>query len=73
MKMWVQICGREQDDEYPDTASYEILAGGVLRVTSGNDVRLYSPARWEEVMVDTRATDDRAMQAEPLNEDLKWQ
>ena len=27
----------------PDAATYEILTGGVLKVTSGNDIHLYSP------------------------------
>ena len=49
MKMWIQIEGHDEDDEYPDDATYEVLTGGVLKVTSGNDIHLYSPAHWQEV------------------------
>lgn len=38
-----------------DDATYEIITGGVLKVISGNDIRLYSPAHWQELMLDTRA------------------
>jgi len=54
MKMWIQIRDHDEDDEYSDAATYEILTGGVLEVTSGNDIHLYSPAHWQEVMIDTR-------------------
>ncbi|MGA9674203.1 MAG: hypothetical protein WBR28_02790 [Mycobacterium sp.] len=73
MKMWVQIKGRDEDDEYSDAATYEILTGGVLKVTSGNDIHLYSPAHWQEVMIDTRPAVQRDKQAQQLDEDLKWQ
>ena len=59
MKMRIQVQGHDEDDEYPDSASYEILTGGVLKVSSGNDIHLYSPAHWQEVMIDTRPADER--------------
>ena len=73
MKMWIQIRGRDEDEEYPDAATYEVLAGGVLKITSGNAIHLYSPGHWKEVMIDTRPADERARQIEPSDEDLKWQ
>lgn len=73
MKMWIQINGRDEDVEFPDGVSYEVLAGGVLKISSGNDIRLYSPAHWQEVMIDTRATVQRDKQAMPLDDDIKWQ
>ncbi len=71
MRMWIQFCGRDEDAEYPDTATYEILTGGVLKVCSGNDIHLYSPAHWQEVLIDTRPADRRDEPA--VDEDLKWQ
>ena len=71
--MWVQIRGHDDDDEYPETAAYEILAGGVLKVTSGNDVHLYSPGHWQEVLIDTRPEAERDAGAQRLDEDIKWQ
>ena len=73
MQMWIQIKGRDEDDEYSEAANYEILTGGVLKVTIGNDIHLYSPAHWQEVMIDTRPAGQRAKQAQQLDEDLKWQ
>jgi hypothetical protein len=73
VKMWIQIFGHDEDDEYSDDATYEILTGGVLKVMSGNDIHLYSPTRWQEVMIDTRAAVQRDKQAQQLDEDLKWQ
>jgi hypothetical protein len=73
MKMWIQIEDRDEDDEYPDDASYEVLAGGVLKVSSGTDIHLYSPAYWQEVTIDTRPVAQRDQQAQRLDEDLKWQ
>jgi hypothetical protein len=73
MKMWIQINGRDEDVEFPDGVSYEVLAGGVLKISSGNDIRLYSPAHWQEVMIDTRAAVQRDKQAMPLDDDIKWQ
>lgn len=73
MKMWVQIQGHDEDDEYPDSAGYEILAGGVLRISSGNDIRLYSPTHWQEVTIDMRPAAERERQAEQPDEDLRWQ
>ncbi len=73
MQMWIEIQGRDEDDEYSDAATYEILAGGVLKVTSGDDIHLYSPAHWQEVTIDTRPAGQRAKQAQLLDEDLKWQ
>lgn len=73
MKMWIQINGRDDDVEFPDGVDYEVLAGGVLKVTSGNDIRLYSPAHWQEVMIDARPAVQRDKQLPPLDDDVKWQ
>jgi hypothetical protein len=73
MKMWIQIKGHDEDDQYSDDATYEILTGGVLKVMSGNNIHLYSPVHRQEVMVDTRAAVQRDKLAQQLDEDLKWQ
>jgi hypothetical protein len=73
MKMWIQVHGRDEDDEYSDTATYEVLTGGVLKVTSGADIRLYSPTHWQEVVIDTRSAVEREKHAHEIDEDLKWQ
>ncbi|MCV7092185.1 hypothetical protein [Mycobacterium interjectum] len=73
MKMWIQIAGRDDDDAYPDGAAYEVLTGGVLKVSSGNDIHLYSPAYWQEVTIDTRPAGERDGPAEKLDEDIRWQ
>ena len=68
--MWVQIEGRDEDEEYPDSATYEILNGGVLKVISGSDIHLYSPTHWQEVLIDTRPAAERAGAAD---DDVRWQ
>lgn len=73
MKMWIQIQGHDDDDEYPDGATYEIITGGVLKVTSGKDIHLFSPGHWQEVMIDTRPTGRRTEGGEELNDELNWQ
>ncbi|WP_244917428.1 hypothetical protein [Mycobacterium shimoidei] len=73
MKMWIQVQDRNEDDEYPDDAAYEILTGGVLKIVSGNDIHLYSPAYWQEVTIDTRSAEQRDRHAQQLDEDLRWQ
>ncbi len=73
MKMWIQVQGHGDDDEYSDGAIYEILTGGVLKVTSGTDIHLYSPAHWQEVVIDTRPAGQRDEEVQRLDEDLKWQ
>ncbi len=73
MKMWIQMDGHDDDDEYPDGATYEVLTGGVLKVSSGKDIHLYSPAYWQQVTIDTRPAGDRDERAQPLDEDLRWQ
>jgi hypothetical protein len=73
MKMWIQIEDHDEDDEYSDDAAYEVLMGGVLKVTSGIDIHLYSPAYWQEVTIDTRPADQRDKEVQQLDEDLKWQ
>ncbi len=73
MKMWVQIQGHDDDDEYPDDATYEILSGGVLKVTSGCEIHIYSPAHWQEILIDTRPAVEREQQMQQLDEDLRWQ
>ncbi|KRE29886.1 hypothetical protein ASG82_25500 [Mycobacterium sp. Soil538] len=73
MQMWIQIQDQDEDDEFSDGACYEVLPSGVLRVTSGSDIHLYSPGYWQEVTIDTRTADQRAQQAQEGNEDLRWQ
>ena len=73
MKMWIQIRGHDDDDEYPDSATYEVVTGGVLKVTSGNDIRLYSPAHWQEVTIDNRPAAQRGEDSEELADELRWQ
>ncbi|MFZ1179436.1 MAG: hypothetical protein WAO15_24910 [Mycobacterium sp.] len=73
MKMWIQVQGHDEDDEYSDAATYEVLTGGVLKVTSGNDIHLYSPAHWQQVLIDTRSAAQRNEQVKESDEDLKWQ
>ena len=73
MQMWIQIEGHDEDDQFSDAATYEVHASGVLMVTSGTDIRLYSPAYWQEVTIDTRSADQREKQAQAVDEDLKWQ
>ena len=69
MKMWIQIKEHDEDDQYSDDATYEVLTSGVLKVTSGNDIHLYSPAYWQEVTIDTRSADQRDKQVPQLDED----
>ncbi len=71
--MWIQIAGQDDDDAYPDGATYEVLTGGVLKVSSGNDIHLYSPAHWQEVTIDTRSPGERDERAQQPDEDLRWQ
>ena len=73
MKMWIQIKDHDEDDEFSDDATYEVLSSGVLKVTSGKDIHLYSPAYWQEVTIDTRPADQRDKHAQPVDEDVKWQ
>ncbi|MEE6179752.1 hypothetical protein [Mycobacterium sp. 050134] len=73
MKIWIQIRDQDDDDEYPDGATYEIAPGGVLKVTSGTDIHLYSPARWLEATIDSRPAGERAEAGEELNDELNWQ
>ena len=72
MTLWVQIKGRDEDAEFPDGVNYKILNGGVLMIGNGNDIRLYSPHHWQEVMIDTSPAvqwDER----QPPDDDIKWQ
>ncbi|WP_322859449.1 hypothetical protein U8D42_01805 [Mycobacterium europaeum] len=73
MKMWIQISGQDEDDEYPDGATYAVLTGGVLRVNSGKDIHLYSPSYWQEVIIDTGPAIELDERAQQLDEDLRWQ
>ena len=73
MRMWIQIKDHDEDDQFSDDATYEVHTSGVLMVTSGTDIRLYSPAYWQEVTIDTRSADLREQQAQAVDEDLKWQ
>lgn len=72
MTLWVQIKGRDEDAEFPDDVDYEILNGGVLMIGSGNDIRLYSPHHWQEVMIDTNPA-VRRDERQPPDDDIKWQ
>jgi len=71
MKMWIQLDGRDEDEEFADGATYQVLPSGVLRVNSGKDIHLYSPSYWQEVTIDTRDADQRDQVQ--LDNDLKWQ
>ncbi len=73
MKMWIQLNGQEEDAEFSDNATYQVLPSGVLRVNSGEDIHLYSPAYWQEVTIDTRAADQRDVVGQHLDADLSWQ
>ena len=73
MKMWIQFRGHEEDDEFSDNVTYQVLPSGVLRVNSGNDIHLYSPPDWQEVTLDTRSADQRDEHDQPLDADLSWQ
>lgn len=73
MQMWIQIRDHDEDAQFLDDASYEITSGGVLTVTSGDDIHLYSPAYWQEVTIDTRPADQRQKEAQQVDEDLNWQ
>jgi len=73
MAFWVQIRGRDEDEEFPDAASYEILEGGVLKVSSGDNVHLYSPAHWQELLIGTRGAAPADELAGGVGDDLRWQ
>jgi hypothetical protein len=73
MQMWIQIKDHDEDERFSDDATYEVHPSGVLMITSGNDIRLYSPAYRQEVTIDTRPADQREKQAEEVDVDLKWQ
>jgi hypothetical protein len=73
MQMWIQLKDHDEDEQFSDDASYELHPSGALQVTSGSDVRLYSPAYWQAVTIDTRPADQREKSAQPVNDDLKWQ
>jgi len=70
--MWIQLSGQESDEEFSDNATYQVLPSGVLRVNSGEDIHLYSPAYWQEVTIDTRAADQRDTYTH-MDADLSWQ
>ncbi len=73
MKMWIQVSGQEEDEEFSDNATYQVLPSGVLRVNSGEDIHLYSPAYWQEVTIDTRSADQRDHRDHDMDADLSWQ
>jgi hypothetical protein len=73
MKMWIQTQDHDEDDQFSDDATYEVLTSGVLKVLSGTDIRLYSPGYWQAVTIDTRPSDQRQQEDQTLDEDLKWQ
>lgn len=69
MKIWVQLRDHDEDTEFPEGATHDVLRGGVLKVVSGNNIHLYSPAFWEEVTIDGNLPD---VTREPPA-DLRWQ
>lgn len=73
MQMWIQLKDHDESDHFSDDATYEVLTSGVLKVLSGSDIRLYSPAYWQEVTIDARPSDQREKQLQEVDEDLKWQ
>lgn len=70
MRMWIQIQGQDDDDEFPDDAEYDILEGGVLKVSSGNTVHLFSPSHWQHVLIDIGEQQEEAV---PPPQDIRWQ
>ncbi|MGB5150603.1 MAG: hypothetical protein WBN99_11715 [Mycobacterium sp.] len=73
MQMWIQLPDHDEDEQFSDGAAYKLHPSGVLEVTSGSDVRLYSPAYWQTVTIDTRPADQREKSAPAVSDDLKWQ
>lgn len=73
MQMWIQLKDRDEDEQFSDAAAYELHPSGVLEVTSGSDIRLYSPAYWQAVTIDTRPPEQREKAAHEVDDDLKWQ
>jgi hypothetical protein len=73
MQMWIQIQDHDEDEQFSDDATYEVLTSGVLKVASGTDIRLYSPGYWQAITIDTRSSDQREKQDQKVDEDLKWQ
>ena len=73
MRRWIRIQDHDEDDQFSDDATYEVLTSGVLKVTSGTDIRPYSPGYWQEVTIDIRSADQREKQDQQVDEDLKWQ
>ncbi len=73
MKLWIQVVGEDEDREFSDSASYQVLASGVLRINSGKDIHLFSPAYWQEATIDTRSADQREGQVDTYEGDHEWQ
>lgn len=72
MRMWVQVRGHDEDVEFSGAATYQLHGSGVLRIDAGNDIHLYSPSYWEEVVIDTRCPDQHELFQE-VDTDLQWQ
>ncbi len=72
MQLFIQLKDRDEDVEFRDGATYQVYDSGVLRVNSGSDIHLYSPAYWQEVIVDTRAQ-RKSEDAVEVDDDLNWQ
>jgi hypothetical protein len=68
--MWIQTQGADEDEKFSDDVSYDVLKGGVLKVTRDDYVYLYSPAYWQEVTIDTRSKNGRQ---EPAKSDADLQ
>jgi hypothetical protein len=71
--MWIQIKDHDEDEQFSDGATYAIHPSGVLRVNSGNDIHLYSPAYWQEITIDTQSSGHDEEQTDEVDKDIDWQ
>lgn len=72
MRLWIQIRDHDDDVHFQDGSSYEVLPSGVLRIFSGSDVHLYSPAYWQQVTVDMSDSTGPDSSAD-VDDELRWQ
>ena len=42
MQMWIQIQDHDEDVQFSNDVTYEVITSGVRKVVSGTDIRLYS-------------------------------
>ena len=52
MEMWIQTQGDGDHEKFSGDASYDVLKGGVLKVTLDDYEYLYSPAYWQQVTIE---------------------